>query len=191
MQYRVLADKIYRATSPVIGYSLVAVTSQHQVISIELTLHPDHAETQSTALTSTPAPAPPKSPTSFFQASRSSSYTPQRDPIKDKVYISLLEHEPFDIPKFSSRRAAASLPLVAQATGISQAVITPDALRSLGSRVEAMCTDIREATRGVNAVQARISLQHREMRRRLLKLICRIKSKPILPKMPTPGRPGY
>jgi len=178
MQYRVLADKSYRATSPVIGfcivdnamigYSLVAVTSQHQAIPIELMMHPDHAEIQFTAPTSTPTPATPKSPTSFFQASRSS--TSQRDSIKDKAYISLLEREPFDIPKFSSRRPAASLPLVAQAAGTLQVLITPEALRSLGSQVEAIRTDIREATRRMNAIQARISLQHREMQRQLLKL---------------------
>lgn len=139
-------------------------------------MHPDYTQAQPDP--PTPSPVPPKSPTSFFQTSRIPTSSPQRVPIKDKAYISLLEREPFDIPRFSSRRTAASLPpissssprSVAPAFGSPQASITPDALRSLGSRVEALRTDIRETTRGVNAVQARISLQHREMQRQLLKL---------------------
>lgn len=140
---------------------------------IELVMPPDHAEVSPAPPIHTPDP--PKSPTSFFQASRTSSFPLSKDSIKDKVYISLLEREPFNVPKFNSRRVAASLPPVASrpvtpASGAQQLPISPEALRSLGSRVEALRTDLREATRGVNAVQARISLQHREMQRQLLKL---------------------
>jgi nucleoporin NUP82 len=184
-EYELTVFNCTRVTSPVIGfcivdnamigYSSVAVTSQYQAMPVELMMHPDHTEAQPAPPTS--AFVPPKSPTSFFQASRIPS-SPQRVSIKDKAYISLLEREPFDIPKFNSRRTAASLPpiaspsspSVAPAFGTPQAPITPDALRSLGSRVEALRTDIRATTRGVNAVQARITLQHREMQRQLLKL---------------------
>ncbi|KAF8318139.1 hypothetical protein DL93DRAFT_2054844 [Clavulina sp. PMI_390] len=172
-----------KATAPVIGlsivdnafisYSLVAVTSQYQAIPLGLHVRP---ELSSSARPSTSIPSDHKKAPS---------------PQQSRAYISILEKEPFSIPTFTPRRAAASLPpLNPASSGLGQSraqpAITPQVLRSLGSRVEALRADMRDISPSAPSSQPQPQLQQQQQSKNAFSAFFP-KSTPSPPTPPAPA----
>ncbi|PWN47778.1 hypothetical protein IE53DRAFT_381867 [Violaceomyces palustris] len=144
-----------------LSYSLLAVTSDLQLVAMELSLRIQVDDLLPLGLPSV---------AKLGEESTASSAS--------KPYVSLLgDGPPFNPPPLFDRSGSLnSLPSQPRRAGLSSAkssseiVITPETLRGLGKTVEGFRTEIRDVVKAGNTVQARLDLQVREMGRMLERL---------------------
>ncbi|GAA5975834.1 hypothetical protein JCM5350_000749 [Sporobolomyces pararoseus] len=126
-----------------LGYSLLAITKELQLVGIELSLR-----VEQDLLPSTTTDDALTIPTS-----------------QSKSYVSLLE-PPFTLPQVFTTKPNLPPP----SSSKDSLSITPDSLRQLGTLVETYQTLIRNLVQGVDTVSNRLELQFKELSRQLSSL---------------------
>ena len=129
-----------------LGYCLIALTEELQVVGVELSLRVDQ------------------------------EFLPEVEEVKKEEeeeeggYKSLLETS-FILPQvFSNKKGSRPPPLDSTAATKGELKITPDSLRTMGKQVEAYQSSIRELVEGADQVQHRLELQMKELSRQLSSL---------------------
>ncbi|GAA5826203.1 hypothetical protein JCM11251_007206 [Rhodosporidiobolus azoricus] len=131
-----------------LGYSLLLLTSQLQLVGIELSLRVDPSASDL---------APPSASSAALNSGPTDSAS---------AYVSLLD-APFSIPPILSTPA----PRLALLPGGSKELsVTPDTLRQLGKHVSTVQSSVRELVSAADEVQHRLELQMKELARQLSKL---------------------
>ena len=132
-----------------LGYSLLLVTGELQVVGIELSLRVDDAALDS--------------------SERAAESTPSAGG-ENSAYVSLLE-KPFVVPPFLSSRQVGGQPALPRIPPSKKPLeINPETLRAFATHVSTTQTVIRDLVSAADSVQSRLELQMRELSRQVDKL---------------------